>query len=150
MARSRNFAITYNLERYTLDKLYESIDLIDSNIANIKGYTIGAIETGEENGYKHTHVLVSFVNPIELDTIINLFLGLHVEVVRNYKQYHNYMKKDGAFIFDNLGLFSQDEEYCEDLINCVNFEEFLRLHPELIRSIDKYEKAFQYLNRFKD
>lgn len=148
MARSRNFAITYNLERYCIDDFYEAIDLIDEQVAKVKGYTIGAFEKGQENDYNHTHILVSFINPIELDTMIDLFKGLHIEVVRNYKQYHQYMKKDGAFVFDSLGLYSQDEDYCEDLINCINFEEFLRLHPELIRSIDKYEKAFQYLNRY--
>lgn len=146
MARSRNFALTWNLERYDIRFLTNTIDVIDMYLGELKGYTIGAIEEGKENDYKHCHVLLCFVNPIEFSSVVDYYKGLHVEIVSSYKNYRNYMKKDGPFQFDNLFANTQDDEYLEDLINCCNFKEFLRLHPELIKSIDKYEKAFNILN----
>lgn len=144
--RSRNFALTWNLERYTLEQFTDAVDIIADYLSSVKGYTIGSIEEGTENSYRHCHILLCFVNPIELTSVIDFFKGIHVEVVSSYKNYRNYMKKDGNFQFDNLGANTQDEEYLDDLIQCENFKEFLRLHPELIKSIDKYEKAFNLLN----
>lgn len=146
MSRSRNFALTWNLERYDIKLFINTIDTIDQYLSPLKGYTIGAVEEGSENDYRHCHILMSFVNPVELDSIIEFYKGIHIEIVSSYKHYRNYMKKDGPYQFDNLGASTQDDEYLEDLINCCNFKEFLRLHPELVRSIDKYEKAFNILN----
>ena len=48
MSRSRNFALTWNLERYDLKLFLNTIDSIDQYLSTLKGYTIGAIEEGKK------------------------------------------------------------------------------------------------------
>lgn len=143
--RFRNYAITWNLERNTIDDLYKAIDIVNLEVGEVKGFTIGHIEKGAENDYTHTHALICFKNPINITTIIAFFKGTHIESVNNFRKYREYMKKDGNFEFDNLGSYSDDDTILEDLLNCVKFVDFIKLHPNLISKIDKYEKAYNYL-----
>lgn len=145
MSRSRAFALTLNLSNTT--QQYYS-DLIESCelFAKLKGFTIGAIESGIENDYIHCHALLYFVNPIDLNSVISYFKGIHCEIVNNYKRYRDYMKKDGPFFIDTLCNSTQDEDILFDLETIAKnggaFVEFIRLHPNLISKWKCYETAF--------
>lgn len=143
--RSRAFALTLNLQNTTIEFYKNIIENADS-LAIVKGYTLGAIEEGAENDYKHCHCLIYFQNPIELNTVISFFKGIHVECVNNYKRYRDYMKKDGPFILDTLCNTTQDDDILNDLESIAKsggkFTDFIRLHPNLICKWKCYETAF--------
>lgn len=142
MPRGRNFAITWNLERYTIDDIHELVDVLNSVFAKVRGYVIGAIEVGKENDYTHCHMLIVFKNPVSLSSVIEQSMNNHVELVVSYKKYLDYMKKDGSFIFNNLTGYSEDDVVFNDLVDCKNLTEFFRLHPNLINRFSQYEKMY--------
>lgn len=142
MPRGRNFAITWNLERYTIDDIHELVDVLNSVFAKVRGYVIGAMEVGKENDYTHCHMLIVFKNPVSLSSVIEQSLNNHVELVIAYKRYLDYMKKDGPFIFNNLTGYSEDDIVFNDLVDCKNLTEFFRLHPNLINRFSQYEKMY--------
>lgn len=142
MPRGRNFAITWNLERYTIDDIHELVDVLNSVFAKVRGYVIGAMEVGKENDYRHCHMLIVFKNPVSLSSVIEQSMNNHVESVVSYKKYLDYMKKDGPFIFNNLTGYSEDDVVFNDLVDCKNLTEFFRLHPNLINRFSQYEKMY--------
>lgn len=142
MPRGRNFAITWNLERYTIDDIHELVDVLNSVFAKVRGYVIGAMEVGKENDYTHCHMLIVFTNPVSLSSVIEQSMNNHVELVVSYKKYLDYMKKDGPFIFNNLTGYSEDDVVFNDLVDCKNLTEFFRLHPNLINRFSQYEKMY--------
>lgn len=142
MPRGRNFAITWNLERYTIEDIHELVDVLNSVFAKVRGYVIGAIEVGKENDYTHCHMLIVFKNPVSLSSVIEQSMNNHVELVVSYKKYLDYMKKDGSFIFNNLTGYSEDDVVFNDLVDCKNLTEFFRLHPNLINRFSQYEKMY--------
>lgn len=142
MPRGRNFAITWNLERYTIDDIHELVDVLNSVFAKVRGYVIGAMEVGKENDYTHCHMLIVFKNPVSLSSFIEQSMNNHVELVVSYKKYLDYMKKDGPFIFNNLTGYSEDDVVFNDLVDCKNLTEFFRLHPNLINRFSQYEKMY--------
>ena len=142
MPRGRNFAITWNLERYTIDDIHELVDILNSVFAKVRGYVIGAMEVGKENDYTHCHMLIVFKNPVSLSSVIEQSMNNHVELVVSYKNYLDYMKKDGPFIFNNLTGYSEDDVVFNDLVDCKNLTEFFRLHPNLINRFSQYEKMY--------
>lgn len=142
MPRGRNFAITWNLERYTIDDIHELVDILNSVFAKVRGYVVGAIEVGKENDYTHCHMLIVFKNPVSLSSLIEQSMNNHVELVVSYKKYLDYMKKDGPFIFNNLTGYSEDDVVFNDLVDCKNLTEFFRLHPNLINRFSQYEKLY--------
>lgn len=142
MPRGRNFAITWNLERYTIDDVHELVDVLNSVFAKVRGYVIGAMEVGKENDYTHCHMLIVFKNPVSLSSVIEQSMNNHVELVVSYKKYLDYMKKDGPFIFNNLTGYSEDDVVFNDLVDCKNLTEFFRLHPNLINRFSQYEKMY--------
>lgn len=142
MPRGRNFAITWNLERYTIDDIHELVDVLNSVFAKVRGYVIGAMEVGKENDYTHCHMLIVFKNPVSLSSVIEQSMNNHVELVVSYKKYLDYMKKDGSFIFNNLTGYSEDDVVFNDLVDCKNLTEFFRLHPNLINRFSQYEKMY--------
>ena len=142
MPRGRNFAITWNLERYTIDDIHELVDVLNSVFAKVRGYVIGAMEVGKENDYTHCHILIVFKNPVALSSVVEKLMNNHVELVVSYKKYLDYMKKDGPFIFNNLTGYSEDDVVFNDLVDCKNLTEFFRLHPNLINRFSQYEKMY--------
>ena len=142
MPRGRNFAITWNLERYTIDDIHELVDVLNSVFAKVRGYVIGAMEVGKENDYTHCHILIVFKNPVALSSVVEKLMNNHVELVVSYKKYFDYMKKDGPFIFNNLTGYSEDDVVFNDLVDCKNLTEFFRLHPNLINRFSQYEKMY--------
>ena len=142
MPRGRNFAITWNLERYTIDDIHELVDTLNSVFAEIRGYVIGAIEVGKENSYNHCHMLIVFKNAVALSSVIEQSMNNHVELVVSYKKYLDYMKKDGPFIFNSLSGYSDDDVIFNDLVDCKNLTEFFRLHPNLINRFSQYERMY--------
>lgn len=142
MPRGRNFAITWNLGRYTIDDIHELVDVLNSVFAKVRGYVIGSIEVGKENDYTHCHMLIVFKNPVSLSSVIEQSMNNHVELVVSYKKYLDYMKKDGPFIFNNLTGYSEDDVVFNDLVDCKNLTEFFRLHPNLINRFSQYEKMY--------
>lgn len=142
MPRGRNFAITWNLERYTIDDIHELVDVLNSVFAKVRGYVIGAIEVGKVNDYTHCHMLIVFKNPVSLSSVIEQSMNNHVELVVSYKKYLDYMKKDGPFMFNNLTGYSEDDVIFNDLVDCKNLTEFFRLHPNLINRFSQYEKMY--------
>lgn len=142
MPRGRNFAITWNLERYTIDDIHELVDTLNSVFAEVRGYVIGAIEVGKENGYNHCHMLLVFKNAISLSSVIEQSMNNHVELVVSYKKYLDYMKKDGPFLFNSLTGYSDDDVVFNDLVDCKNLTEFFRLHPNLINRFSQYERMY--------
>lgn len=142
MPRGRNFAITWNLERYTIDDIHELVDTLNSVFAEVRGYVIGAIEVGKENDYNHCHMLIVFKNAVALSSVIEQSMNNHVELVVSYKKYLDYMKKDGPFIFNSLSGYSDDDVVFNDLVDCKNLTEFFRLHPNLINRFSQYERMY--------
>lgn len=65
--KTRSWLITYNLEKCQLDTLIQLLDTLPCK------YCIGGIELGEENGYKHCHVVVEFQNARSFQGVQNLF-----------------------------------------------------------------------------
>lgn len=145
MKRSRNFAVTLNYRFYSLEEFIETLDVISNMHAEIRGYTIGAYEEGDENGYSHSHVLVVFKHPQRDQDVANMFPKLHVECVRSYKEYRKYMKKDGPFLVDTLATYNANDDLLEDMDHCETFAEFMRLHPELVSQIRNWERMWYLL-----
>lgn len=142
MPRGRNFAITWNLERHTIDDIHELVDILNSVFAEVRGYVIGAMEVGKENNYTHCHMLIVFKNAVALSSVIEQLMNNHVELVVSYKKYLDYMKKDGPFIFNSLSGYSDDDVVFNDLVDCKNLTEFFRLHPNLINRFSQYERMY--------
>lgn len=146
--RNRNYAITLNLEKSTVEDFYEYVSYLNINIGEVVGYVVGAVEFGSDNDYRHCHCLIHFKNAIELSTLLGSCLW-HIEPVQSYKKYMDYMKKSGPFIFNNLTLFTEDEEIFSDLLNCDSLLDFFRLHPSLVNRYKIYESAFYGLRTLK-
>lgn len=142
MPRGRNFAITWNLERFTIDDIHELVDTLNSVFAEVRGYVIGALELGRENDYNHCHILIVFKNAVSLSSVIEQSMNHHVELVVSYKKYLDYMKKDGPFIFSSLSGYSDDDVVFNDLVDSRNLTEFFRLHPNLINRFSQYERMY--------
>ena len=147
--RNRNFAFTLNLERDTINNFHEYVSYLNREVGEVVGYVIGAVEFGSDNDYKHCHCLVHFKNAIELNTLLGT-CSWHIEPVQSYKRYMDYMKKEGQFVFNNLTLFTEDDEIFNDLLSCQSLLDFFRLHPSLVNRYKIYESAFYSLRVLKE
>lgn len=143
--RSRNWCLTLNLERNDIESYINSFDNI--TFAEVKGYIIGAIEKGKDNNYTHCHALLCFVNAIEFNTVREYFGDIHIESCTSKKKYRDYMKKEGEFIIDTLGISTDDDDIFNDLLNSPTLTDFFRLHPNLLSRYKNYADAYTSLNR---
>lgn len=145
--RCRAFALTLSCDKLSQEDFIKIIPFIDSELASLRGYTVGHIEVGSENEYLHYHALLYFDNPINLDSVISYLPNIHVECVNSYKRYRDYMKKDGPFYSDTLSNSTLDNDIIDDLIKCNDFKDFIILHPNCISQIKNYRLAFELLRR---
>lgn len=148
--RSRCYALTISLDRLEQCKCVELCELISIELATLKGYTIGHMEEGMENGYLHYHVMLYFENAIEEKSIYNYLGNIHCEPVNSYRRYRDYMKKDGPFFVDTLSNATLDNDIMNDLLTCECFEDFLIMHPNVISQIKNYKFAFELLQEKRD
>ena len=63
--KTRDYMITYNLEKDSISNFKENI-LPQLNNCQ---YIVGGEENGEENGYLHCHIFIHFKNPISFDSL---------------------------------------------------------------------------------
>ena len=143
----RNYALTFSCKYYSQNDVLEIFNNID--FAELRGYTIGFLESGEVNDYKHFHCLLVFKNKVSFDTIQEFFKNVHIERVVKYKDYRNYMKKDGPYFDDTLGNYDESEVYFNDLYNSNTIVDFFRIHPNLISKFNQFNSLWLEIQRLK-
>lgn len=119
--KTRDYMITYNLEKDSISNFKENI-LPQLNNCQ---YIIGGEENGEENGYLHCHIFIHFKNPISFDSLQKKFKIHHIETRKgSIKDCINYcIKTESKVDTNNLiientiqdSLF-QDKENVYDMI----------------------------------
>lgn len=126
-----------------------NLDLITACESITPTYCIGAEETGEENGYKHCHIVLECKNAKSFQTIQKAFPKMHIEKrCGSILQAKKYATKNGVFL-DNLKVSDSDiaKQVIDDLIGGLTVKDILLKYPNyVVKNIGNLQKIAHVLS----
>ncbi len=156
--KTRDYLVTFNLERDTLENFKNEIL---PQLANCQ-YIVGGEEKGKDNEYLHCHMFFHFKNPIGFESLQKKFKIHHIEVRKGtIKDCVDYcIKTDTKVSQDRLIIENtlQEELYIQkenvysmlidDILCGYTFLEIVKKYPKI--AIYNYNNLLNVFNTFKE
>lgn len=155
--KTRDYMVTFNLEKDSLENFKENILPRLSNCQ----YIIGGAEKGKDNEYLHCHMFFHFKNPIGFESLQKKFKIHHIEIRKgSIKDCVNYCVKQDTKVNQNELVIEntlQEELYLEkenvyamlidDILCGYSFVEIVKKYPKI--AIYNYNNLLNIFNQFQ-